>query len=281
MLRHPVEPGDDRGPTALAVAAEHPDADQVDLACHTEGLAADGTRDVGTVAVAVLAGPSVLHRVEAEGGAAAELGVGVVDAGVDDVGVHARAVALEVELPVEWEVLLVDPVQAPARGLRPGAVFDRLARGDGDHGVLLDGLDARELAHRLHLRRGEVGGVAVQGRLVGEEGGHTGRYLAGEGARRDVLLQRDDVAAGDRVGRGRQGRHDGGAGRRRNRAADGRGTGCDTQWASRTRAADAQRANKRIRCSVREASGRDPSVCDQGGRQSDARSLLRPRSVRT
>jgi hypothetical protein len=122
--------------------------------------------DDRAVAVAVALG--VVDDVGAGGGAALELGVGDVDAGVQDVDRHAGAVGVGPVGAVEREQALVDAVQAPALG---GTRRDRGARavvGLGEHGAHVVGFDGEHAVggeEAAHLVGGQVGGEAGHRRV--------------------------------------------------------------------------------------------------------------------
>jgi hypothetical protein len=230
VLGHPVDTRDDSVRRTGPVVVEHPHADDLRGLRDTVRAACDSARDMRAVAVAVLRGAVVVDGVVAVGGAAAEVGVGDPDAGVDDVRGDARAGAVRVGVRrAERQARLVDPVQAPGR----------VGLGGGDADLLvLDHLGDRGVGGEpLGLGLAHLGGVAVERLLVGALDlaavlGGQGLALLGVAAEARVLVEDDDVAVLDgafRVGaedhalggygcRGRGGdgrgaeRHDGGRG---------------------------------------------------------------------
>ena len=151
---HPVDAGDHARRGARAGAAEHPYRVQRDRFRHTVGGPADGPGHVRAVAVAVVGALAVAHGREAVADPARELRVGRPEAGVDDVGVDARAGLLVDVGSVQRQVALVDAVEAPGG---PGL------RGDGlHHAVLLDERDAVVVGELLGLGGGRLHGEAAQ-----------------------------------------------------------------------------------------------------------------------
>src|SRR5262249_17297754 len=111
---HPVDAAGDAGERAGAGAVEHLDRDQVDTLGDAVLGAAAGAGDVGAVTMAVGV-VTVADRVGAPDGPAAEGRVRHANAGVYDVGGHvAGGVGVGVAA-VQWQVPLVDAVQAPGR----------------------------------------------------------------------------------------------------------------------------------------------------------------------
>ena len=119
----------------------------------------DRSRHVGAVTVAIGGRSARRDLVDAGGGAPAELIVGEVDAGVDDVRRDASALAAPRIGAIERERALVHAIEAP--------VGARLGAGSGDRLVLLHVGDVRLGAKRGDGRVGELEGEAVQCRLVG------------------------------------------------------------------------------------------------------------------
>ncbi len=195
----PVNARDHLRVAPAAGAAEDTHRHQRDGLGDPVGRAADDPGDMGGVPALVGAGRHARSPdlVDPDGRAAAEVAVTHEDAGVDDVRVHARAVACVRVPAVERQVSLVDPVEAPRR---------RGVLGGG-------GVHEAVLGHRRHRgvarQRGRLGcrhpdGEPVQRVLVHIE--HLARVTAGEsvGDRGDrgtvVGVERDDVLPGDGLG---------------------------------------------------------------------------------
>src|SRR5262245_40942467 len=114
VLGDPVDAGDHALVGAAAAAVEHAHGDELDLLGDAVGGAAARAGHVRAVAVAVVRRAAV-DRVEARGGAPAELVVRGHDAGVDDVGRHAGAGGTVGVGLIERQVALIDAVDAPRR----------------------------------------------------------------------------------------------------------------------------------------------------------------------
>jgi hypothetical protein len=156
VVAHPVDAGDHAAPGAGAVAVQHPHRHQVHPLGHAVVGAAHGPGDVRAVPVAVLPVVPVADYVVADAGAAAELPVRGLDAGVEDVHGDAGAGEAVVVGAVQGKVALVHPVQPPAGGLhRPdplvllhvrhlGVALQGFGRGRGQRGrEALDGVPVR------------------------------------------------------------------------------------------------------------------------------------------
>lgn len=101
------------------VPLEHLDSDDGRRLGNSVGRAADGASNVGAVADCVRGGPG--DGTVAQAGAATEVGVGRVDAGVDDVGVGSRAGSAVVDVAARASTSLVgDGSQSPRRSTRLG-----------------------------------------------------------------------------------------------------------------------------------------------------------------
>ncbi len=203
----PVDARDHLAVGAAATAVEHPHRDELHLLRHAVGGAADRARDVGAVAVAVDAVLAVADLVDADARPAAEVGVRGQDAGVDDVGVHARAVGRVAVRVVERQGRLVEAVETPRRRRRLRGVDVHVA-------VLLHAGDRRVVGDLARLRRAHPRGVAVQRVAVDplhlaavavRDADGLGHHCVGVGG-----AQRDDVLARHRLGRGDDGVRAGG-----------------------------------------------------------------------
>jgi hypothetical protein len=122
----------------------------------------DGSRNVGPVAIAVVGAVAVADGGVTVADASGELLVRGPDAGVDDVGVHARAVEVIDISRVQREIPLIDAVEAPSRSrLRGGGLHDA---------VLFDPLDERVLREGQRLRLGHHRREARKRALINELG---------------------------------------------------------------------------------------------------------------
>lgn len=119
-----------------AAGVEDLDGKQLGLLGNAVGLGADGAGNVGAVALAV--GGVLVGEVLEPGGAALELGVVDVNAGVDDVGASALAGRLVVGVGGTAGLGAGDTGQAP------GSIL--LGGGNGDDGILLDEVDLYRLS---------------------------------------------------------------------------------------------------------------------------------------
>ena len=88
----PIDPGDDVGHRAFALATQHPHGDELHRLGHAGRRAADGAGDVRAMAVAVV-GCTAVDRVEPTHRPTTEVVVREPDAGVDHVCRHAGTVA--------------------------------------------------------------------------------------------------------------------------------------------------------------------------------------------
>src|SRR5699024_8254648 len=183
VLRHPLDTRDDVVVGAGTVVVQHLDPDQVGARGDTVTVGTDGAGHVGAVPL----------RVPAERGAATEVGVVHVQAGVQDVGSDTAAVGLGGVGVVQWQILLVDTVQTPWH------------EGFG-HTDLLDVGDAFLGAQLFHLGLAHVDGVAVDDRfvrvvhLIGGDAQRVGLQRCGV----DGVLQDDEPLIGDTFGAGVQ-----------------------------------------------------------------------------
>lgn len=130
VVGNKVHAGDDGGELARATVVEDLDTVDVGLLGDTVGLGADGARAVGAVAVAVAAGGVV--RLD-ELGTALELGVGVLDTGVNHVGAGASTGGVVVAVGGGTGTGARDASKAPGSVVLLGV--------DGDNGILLNVLD--------------------------------------------------------------------------------------------------------------------------------------------
>ena len=200
VRRHPIHPRDHVRGEADSGAAQHPHTVQRDALRHPVGHPTDGARDVGAVAVTILADhdeierESVVHVV----GPAAEVGVERPDACVDDVGVHAGAIRRIGVRAGEGERLLIDPVEPPGVAVR----VHRLGPVRPDCLIGLNVGHERLQPQQWHcsIRQGrgealERGRVRVQQRAVvrGDEG------LRQADRVRNPVGEHDDVASGARL----------------------------------------------------------------------------------
>ena len=195
----PVHGGDSGARGAIAAAVEHPHGDQLGLLGDAVGRAADRTRHVRPVPVAVV-GRAAVDGVIAGHGAPAEVSVRGVDAAVDDVGRHARPVVGGAVGVVERQVALVDPVQAPGGRGRLARVRLHLAvLLDVGHRRVLGQLQRLRLAHlgRKALHRVQIAVLELGVVLAGERVDRLLRLALGQ----IVLVEDHDVVVGDGVGR--------------------------------------------------------------------------------
>src|SRR6185295_10201421 len=144
VRRYPVDAGDDDRERRAGRAAEHPHAEQAHVLGDSESRAADGARDMRSMAYAVVPIPPVANLVDTWKCTAAERGMGKADAGVDDVNVDPGAVEVPGVIRVERQVALVDAVKPPGRRVR-------LCANDRGLSVLLDQQHLRITRHRLRL----------------------------------------------------------------------------------------------------------------------------------
>jgi hypothetical protein len=184
---HPVDACDHPRVEADPGAVEHADGDEADALRHAVDGAADRSGDVRAMAVAVVRGEAGSGRVGAVDGAAAELRVRLADAGVDDVGRHARTGVRVRVRAGERQVGLVDPVDPPRRV--------RLRRVDADGRVALDVCDARVGAQVVERAGRDEGRVALERVLVDEPDvdAEALGVLGGDGGRIRPARQDDDV----------------------------------------------------------------------------------------
>ena len=159
---------------------------------------------MGAVPVAVLGAPAVGDRAETAGDSTRELGVRGADAGVDHVGMHARAAGRVRVIAVQGQIPLIDPVEPPGRRILPD--------GDRHEAVLLDVAHARIAEHRARLARRHAGDEAVQhpaidpvlrpavtcGHVI-RHPGYAGRACSEVARAHLAVLEHHDVAVRDRV----------------------------------------------------------------------------------
>ena len=184
----PVDPGDDLRGRPAAAAVEDAHRDEAHALRNAVGRAADGAGHVRAVSVAIGSRSAGRDRVVAGHRAPAELGVGVPDAGVDDVRRHPCAGVRVVERPVRRPLALVDSIEAPRRSaLGRVGDEDRVGFHGGDARVARQRLSRgvrerdRESAQRVRVDEGDVASVA------------TGRLGRNCGSRSRRAPQHDDV----------------------------------------------------------------------------------------
>jgi hypothetical protein len=133
----PVDAGEDTGVEPGPGAGEDAHGDEADALGDAIGRSADRAGDVGAVAVAVIGGDTDRRRrVDAVHGAAAELGVGLADAGVDHIGGDTGAGSCVGVRAGERQRTLVGPVDPPGgAGLGRVDVNGAVAFDVGDTGV--------------------------------------------------------------------------------------------------------------------------------------------------
>ena len=211
----PVDPGDDPGRLARAVAVQRPHRDQRHRARHPARRAADRAGDVRAVPGAVVGAAPVVDRREPRPHPAAEVVVVRLDPRVDDVGGDAAAVPVGGRRGVAARELprpLVDPVEPPGRRPRRLRGARRAAPpGQPDGRVRVDGHHPRATFDPAHPAGREHGRVAGEDVTVDERDvGPAGRGLARPGIRVAARLQPHDhrralVRARLGVRRGRRG----------------------------------------------------------------------------